>query len=146
MSSVINNPQGAFGNTNIQTNNPPVVRPMKAGAAITAGANGAGVPVSITSTGTVATTATDGVAIVGVSYGNSAASGDNVQVITSGPALVSAGGATTLGTPVIRSATTAGYVTSSATPVTGTVVGFALGASSSNQSWIWVLPGTNTSS
>lgn len=140
MSNVIGNPQGAFGNTNIQANNPPVTRPMKASAAIAAG-----VPVSVSSTATVATTATDGVAIVGVSY-NAAASGENVLVITTGPALVSAGGATTLGTPVIRSATTAGYVTSSATPVTGTVVGFALGASSSNQSWIWVLPGTNTSS
>lgn len=140
MANTIGNPQGAFGNTNIQTNNPPDVRVMKAGAAITFSS-----PVSVTSTGTVATTATDGVAIVGVAY-TAAASGDNVQVITSGPALLSAGGATTLGTPVIRSATTAGYVTSSATPVTGTVVGFAMGASSSNQSWVWVLPGSNTSS
>lgn len=140
MSNVIGNPQGAFGVTSIQSNNPPVTRPMKAGAAIAAG-----VPVSITSTGTVATTATDGTAIVGVSYG-AAASGDNVLVITTGPALMSAGGATTLGTPVIRSATTAGYVTSSATPVNGTAVGFAMGASSSNQTWVWVLPGTNTAS
>jgi hypothetical protein len=69
-----------------------------------------------------------------------------IQVITTGYASVLAGGATTLGTPVIRSATTAGYVTSSATPVTGTVVGFALGASASGRSDIWVLPGTNTSS
>jgi hypothetical protein len=138
--TALGNPNAAFGYSNIQQNNPPVTRPMKAGAAIAAG-----VPVSITSTATVATTATDGTAIVGVSYA-AAASGDTVQVITSGPALMSAGGATTLGTPVIRSATTAGYVTSSATPVTATVVGFAMGASSSNQTWVWVLPGTNTSS
>lgn len=140
MSNVVNNPQGAFGYTNIQSNNPPVTRAMKAGAAIAAN-----VPVSVTSTGTVISTATDGVAIIGVSY-NAAASGDNVLVITTGPALVLAGGATTLGTPVIRSATTAGYITSSAAPVNGTSVGFALGASASGSSWVWVLPGTNTAS
>lgn len=143
MSNVISNPNGAFGYTgtsNMQTQIPPVTRPAKASAAIAAS-----VPVSVSSTGTIATTATDGVAIIGVSYG-AIASGDTGLVITNGPALMSAGGATTLGTPVIRSATTAGYVTSSATPVTGTVVGFAMGASSSNQTWVWVMPGTNTSS
>lgn len=140
MANVIANPQGAFGVSDIDQKAPPVTRPMKAGAAIAKG-----VPVSISSTATVATTATDGTAIIGVSY-TAAASGDSVQIITNGPALMSAGGATTLGTPVIRSATTAGYITSSATPVTGTVVGFALGASSSNQTWVWVMPGTNTSS
>lgn len=137
----INNPQGAFGYTDLQTKLPYRAEPFKAGAAIAAK-----VPVSITSTGTVATTATDGTAIVGVSL-NAAASGDDVLVVVWGIAEnMSAGGATTLGTPVIRSATTAGWVTSSATPVTATVVGFALGASASNTVDVWVLPGTNTSS
>lgn len=137
----IDNPSGAFGVTDLQQKLGFNVVTAVASAAIVAK-----VPVSISSTGTVATTATDGVAIIGVAL-TSAASGDTVQVITSGIASqMSAGGATTLGTPVIRSATTAGWVTSSATPVTGTVVGFALGASSSNKTDVWVLPGSNTSS
>lgn len=137
----IDNPQGAFGVTDLQSQLGQNVMSFKAAAAIAAK-----VPVSITSTGTVATTATDGVAIVGVSL-NAAASGDTVLVIVNGIAEnMSAGGATTLGTPVIRSATTAGYITSSATPVTGTSIGFALGASASNQTDVWVMPGTLTSS
>ena len=139
--SQIGNPSGAFGVTDLQQKIPPQTMEFSASAAILEGA-----PVSISSTGTVATTATNGVAIVGVAYNAASASGKTLQVVTTGPASVLAGGATTLGTPVIRSATTAGYVTSSATPVTGTVVGFALGASADNRSWIWVLPGTNTSS
>jgi hypothetical protein len=137
----LGNPGGAYGYTNIQAKVIPQTMEFEASAAIVAGT-----PISISSTATVATTATDGVAVIGVSYEAASAAGKTLQVITLGPALMSAGGATTLGTPVIRSATTAGYVTSSAAPVTGTVVGFALGASSSNQSWVWVMPGTNTSS
>lgn len=137
----LSNPNGAFGYTDLQTKLGYNTVDCVAGAAIAAR-----VPVSITSTGTVATTATDGTAIIGVSL-NAAAAGDIVQVITTGIAEnMSAGGATTLGTPVIRSATTAGWVTSSATPVTATVVGFALGASASNTVDVWVLPGSNTSS
>ncbi len=137
----ISNPSGAFGYTGIQQKGSVNTIEVLAGGAIAAK-----VPVSVTSTGTVIATATDGVAIVGVSL-NAIASGKTGLVITCGVAQgVLAGGATTLGTPVIRSATTAGYITSSATPVTGTVVGFALGASASGVSNIWVLPGTNTSS
>jgi hypothetical protein len=140
--SQITNPSGAFGVTSLDQKLWKSTGEFSASAAITAKS-----PVSISSTGTVATTATDGVAIIGVALNAASAAGKTVQVITSGIATgVRAGGATTLGTPVIRSATTAGAVTSSATPVTGTVVGFALGASSGGVSSIWVLPGTNTSS
>lgn len=136
----ITNPAGAYGVTDLQQKGYQEAVDMAAEGTITAKT-----PVSITSTGGVIATATDGVAIVGVAL-ESGVTGDSISVCLKGVVtLVSAGGATTLGTPVIRSATTAGYVTSSATPVTGTVVGFALGASSSNKSTIWVLPGTNTS-
>lgn len=138
----IDNPSGAFGVTDLQSK-----LHFSTGEFAAAAAIAARVPVSITSTGTIATTATDGVAIIGVSLNAASAAGETVQVILGGIAEnMSAGGATTLGTPVIRSATTAGYVTSSATPVTGTVVGFALGASSSNTVDVWVNPGSNTSS
>lgn len=140
-STQITNPNGAFGYTTLQQKGPVQTIEVLAGGAIAAKA-----PVSITSTGTAIQTATDGVAIIGVAL-NAIASGSTGQVITTGIAQgMSAGGATTLGTPVIRSATTSGYITSSATPVTGTVVGFALGASASGVSDVWVLPGTNTSS
>ena len=139
----ISNPSGAFGYSSITDKGPRDTMEFSAGGTITGSPTGVGVPVSITSTGTVIATATDGVAIVGVSYG-AATSGKTLQAIVRGVALVSAGGVTTLGTPVIRSATTAGYVTSSASPAAGTVVGFALGASSGGNSYIWVAPGTNT--
>jgi hypothetical protein len=139
--SQLGNPSGAYGYTDLQAQIPPTTKEFVASAAIADNT-----VVSISSTGTVATIATDGVAIIGVSYEAASAAGKTLQVIRDGPANVVAGSATTLGTPVIRSATTAGAVTSSATPVTGTVVGFALGASSGGRSWIWVQPGTNTSS
>lgn len=140
--SQINNPSGAFGYTDLDQKLFKNTGEFVASAAIAAKA-----PVSISSTGTVATTATDGTAIIGVALNGASAAGKTVQVILSGIATnVSADGATTLGTPVIRSAITAGYITSSATPVNGTVVGFALGASSGGVSSIWVLPGSNTAS
>ena len=142
MAESIGNPSGAFGVTDIAQKVTPQTMEFPASAAILAGA-----PVSISSTATVATTATDGVAIIGVTLNAASAAGKTVSVVLKGVVDgVLAGGATTLGTPVIRSATTAGYITSSATPVTGTVVGFALGASSGGVSSIWVLPGSNTSS
>lgn len=137
----IPNPSGAYGVTTLKQKLPPQTMEFVASAAILEGA-----PVSISSTGTVATTATDGVAIVGVAYEAASGAGKTLLVTVQGYASILAGGATTLGTPVIRSATTAGYITSSATPVTGTVVGFALGASASGRSDVWVMPGTNTSS
>lgn len=138
----IANPQGFGGITDLQAKGNIIgAGDFKAEGTITTKT-----PVSITSTGGIIATATDGVAVIGVAL-EAAVSGDNTSVIClGGPVSMLAGGATTLGTPVIRSATTAGYVTSSAAPVTGTVVGFALGASSSSRSWVWVQPGSNTSS
>lgn len=141
MSGNIGNPSGAFGVTTLNQLIPPQTMEFKASAAISAG-----VPVSISSTGTVATCATDGTAIVGVSYTAASAAGKTIQVVVRGPASILAGGATTLGTPVIRSATTAGYITSSATPVVGTTVGFAMGASSGGYTNVWVQAGSLTSS
>lgn len=138
----IGNPSGAFGVTDLQQKLYANTGEFVASAAIAAKS-----VVSISSTGTVATCATDGVGVIGVALNAASAAGKTVQVILNGIATnVVAGSATTLGTPVIRSATTAGAVTSSATPVTGTAVGFALGASSGGVSSIWVLPGANTSS
>lgn len=140
-STPIGNPSGAFGYTSMDQKLHKTTGEFLASAAIAAKT-----PVSISSTGTIATCATDGTAIIGVTL-KAIASGKTGQVILSGIAVgVLAGGATTLGTPVIRSATTAGYITSSAAPVTATVVGFALGASSGGVSDVWVLPGSNTSS
>ena len=141
MANPIGNPSGAFGTSDIDRKIPPKTIEFVASAAILKGA-----PVSISSTGTVATTATDGTAIVGVAYEAASAANKTIQVVILGPASILAGGATTNGTPVIRSATTAGYVTSSAAPVTATVVGWAMGASASGRSWVWVAPGSNTSS
>ena len=137
----IANPAGAFSFTSLQQKLPQITGEFVAASAIAAKA-----PVTITSTGTIAQCATDGVGIIGVAL-NAIASGKTGQVIFVGIAEnMSAGGATPLGPPVIRSATTSGYITSSATPVTGTVIGFALGASVSNQTDVWVMPGSLSSS
>lgn len=134
---IISNPNGAFGYSSIDEKLPRTTEEFLAGGAI-----GAKVPVSITSTGTITATLTDDVAarVIGISV-KAIASGKTGLVITQGIASgVSAGGATTLGTPVIRSATTAGYVTSSATPAVGEFLGIALGASASNQVSVYVDP------
>ena len=132
---LISNPNGAYGYTSIDQKLPQTTEEFLAGGTITAK-----VPVSITSTGTITATATDDTAsrVVGISL-KAITSGKTGLVITGGIASgVSAGGATTLGTPVIRSATTAGYVTSSASPAVGEAIGIALGASSSNQVSVYV--------
>lgn len=140
-SKQITNPGLAYGQTDLTLNGYQEATEFIAGGTITTKT-----PVSITSTGTVIATATDGVAVIGVAL-NSATSGQVVNVCMKGlVAGMSAGSAMANGTQVIRSATTAGYLTSSATPVVGTVVGFALGASASNLVTVWVAPGTNTSS
>lgn len=141
-SSIINNPSGAFGVTDLDQKLFKTTGEFVASAAITAKS-----VVSISSTGTVATTTTGGVGVIGVALNAASGADKTIQVILTGIATnMVAGGATTLGTPVIRSATTSGAITSSATPVTGTVVGFALGASAGGLTSVWVLPGSNTSS
>lgn len=135
-STQIENPNGAFGYTTLDQKSGQNAFTMQAGGTIVANT-----PVSITSTGTVIATSTGGLAIVGVAT-EAAVSGQTLSVVTLGVVTVSAGGATTLGTPVIRSATTAGFVTSSAAPVSGTTVGFALGASAGGTVAVWVSPGT----
>jgi len=133
----IENPNGAFGYTALDDKVGQNTVTMLASGTIVKNT-----PVSITSTGTVIATGTSGLAIIGVAS-EAAVTGQTLVVVTLGVITMSAGGATTLGTPVIRSATTAGFVTSSAAPVSGTTVGFALGASSAaSLTAVWVAPGT----
>lgn len=133
----IGNPSGAFGYTDLDQKLYQQTAEFQAAGAISAKA-----PVTITSTGTIAQAATDAVAslVVGIAL-NALTTGETGQVIVLGSASgVLAGGATTLGTPVIRSAATSGYVTSSASPAVGEQIGIALGASSGGTVNVWVLP------
>lgn len=129
---------GAYGYTDLQTMNAPIIEPYKTSAAIT----GPKV-VAIGTTNLVATAATDSTAslCIGVCI-NSPASGGEAAVVTLGLAenLV-ATGAIAAGDLVIRSATTAGAVSASATPTAGQVLGRAINASSSNTVDVWVSPG-----
>lgn len=135
-SKQIDNPSGAFGVTS-----PDEKLGQTTAEFVAAGAIAAKAPVVAAATvGYVAQCATDSAGVIGVAL-NAIDTGDTGQIILmGGAASVPAGGATTLGTPVIRSAATSGYVTSSATPAVGTKVGIALGASSGGVSTVWVLP------
>lgn len=130
---------GAFGYTDLQTANAPVVEPMEASAAIT----GPKV-VAIGTDSRVATAATDTTAslCIGVAINTVSGAGGEAHVVTLGLAenLV-ATGSIAAGDLVIRSATTAGAVSASATPTAGQVIGRAINASASNTVDVWVSPG-----
>ena len=136
--SLIKNPQGQGGYTDLQTKMPGRADPFVAGGTITKGRC-----VSLSTTGTVTQTATDGTAslVVGIAL-DSAVSGDSMMVATFGIAEnVGAQGTISAGDIVIRSATSAGYVAASATPAAGEPIGVAFNASSGGTVDVWVCKG-----
>ena len=138
MSKVFNNPQGQGGYTDLQTLMPGSVGTFKAAGTIAKGRC-----VSLSTTGTVTQSATDGTAtlVVGISL-ESAVSGDSIKVATEGIAEnVGAQGTINAGAIVIRSATSAGYVAASATPSAGEPIGIAFNASASDTVDVWVSKG-----
>lgn len=137
MGKTINNPNGAFGYTDLATKGFQLTGNFKASAAITGPA-----VVAIDSALEIATAATDGTAAltIGIIQG-SAADNDTVPVVLMGVAEnVPVDGATTAGVLLKRSVTTAGRLAATATPVLGEVVAVSLAASSSNATDVWVFP------
>lgn len=137
-SKTVNNPLGAFGVTDLQNQLPSLEGEYKASAAITAPK-----VVAIGADGQVATAATNGTAslCVGVAI-KDAALGGRAKVVYYGIAEnVPAAGSVAAGDIVKRSVTTAGYVSATASPAAGEVIGVAINASSSNTVDIWVCKG-----
>lgn len=137
-SKTVNNPLGAFGVTDLQNQLPSIEGEYKASAAITAPK-----VVAIGADGQVATAATNGAAslCVGVAI-KDATSGGRAKVVYYGIAEnVPAAGSVAAGDIVKRSVTTAGYVSATASPAAGEVIGVAINASSSNTVDIWVCKG-----
>lgn len=131
------NPGGAFGYTDLATLGYQQTAPMRTSAAIVGPA-----VVAIGTDGTIATAATNGTASLAIGIAvDSIASGKDGQVVVSGMAEnVPAAGAVAAGDLLKRSATTAGYVSATATPVAGEVIGTAINASSANTVDVWVRP------
>lgn len=131
------NPGGAFGYSDLATLGYQSTAPMRTSAAVTGPA-----VVAIGTGGAIATAATDGTAslVVGIAV-DSIASGKDGQVVVQGLAEnVPCAGAVAAGDLLKRSVTTAGYVSATATPTAGEVVGVAINASSSNTVDVWVRP------
>lgn len=123
---VITNPTGAFG----QTAQPGVAEfEFVASAAITGP-----VVVAINATAQVATAATNGTAALafGIARRTIASAATGPVVISGIVRSVPCAGAVAAGDVLKRSVTTAGYVSTTASPATGEALGFALAASSSN--------------
>lgn len=142
MGKTINNPNGAFGYTDLQTKGFQLTGNFKTSAAITGPA-----VVAIDSALEIATAATDGTAAfaIGVVM-NTCAADDTVPVVLMGVAEnVPVDGATAAGSLLKRSVTTAGRLAATATPAAGEVVAVALAASSSNTTDVWVFPAKVTS-
>lgn len=133
----ITNPGGAFGYSDLATTGYQTTAPVRASAAITGPA-----VVAIGTGGTVATAATDGTASLAVGIVvDSIASGKDGQMVVTGLAEnVPCAGAVAAGDLLKRSVTTAGYVSATATPTAGEVIGVAINASSSNTVDVWVRP------
>ncbi len=133
----INNPGGAFGYSDLATLGYQQTAPMRSSAAIVGPAC-----VSIGTGGLIATAATDGTAslVVGIAVDSIASSKDGLVVVTGMAENVPCAGAVAAGDLLKRSVTTAGYVSATATPAVGEVVGVAINASSSNTVDVWVRP------
>lgn len=135
MGKTINNPNGAFGYTDLATKGFQLTGNFKASAAITGPA-----VVSIDSALEIATSATDGTAslVVGIAQ-DSFADNETGPIVLMGVAEnVPVDGATAAGSLLKRSVTTAGRLAATATPVAGEVIAIALAASSSNTTDVWV--------
>lgn len=135
MSEAISNPQGLGGYTDLQTLFEPRIRPVKAASAITALSV---VHLNTTLKGSVA--ATDGVAAksIGIAL-NAAATGEIARVVVWGPVeAVPIAGDATEGAILKRSVTTAGRVSSTATPAVGESLGWAIAAASASNGTVSV--------
>lgn len=137
-SKTVNNPLGAFGVTDLQSQLPSLEGEFKASAAVTAPK-----VVAIGTDGQIATAATNGTAslCVGVAIKDAAASGRAKVVFYGIAENVPAAGAVAAGDILKRSATTAGYVSATASPAAGEAIGIAINASSSNTVDVWVCKG-----
>lgn len=136
MGNIVTNAIGAFGDTSLESTVWHLDATMQASAAITAKR-----VVAMGTDGTVATAATNGTAslVVGIGRTTAAAAAAAVEVTVMGIAEdVPAAGAVAAGDLLKRSATTAGYVSATATPAAGEVVGVAINASASNVVDVWV--------
>lgn len=128
-SKIIHPSTGAFGNSGVASKTPRIQNGYKASAAI----SGPKI-VFLSADGTVATMASGSAAItaLGVCI-NSPAAGEIAQVVESGIVQsVPVDGTCNANSVVIRSGTTNGSVTASATPAVGEVLGYAMAASASN--------------
>lgn len=131
----ISNPLGAFGSTDLQTLLWALQAPFKASAAIADKR-----VVAIGTDGQVATAATNGTASLAIGVAQDAiASGAAGLVIVMGIAEdVPAAGGVAAGDLLKRSVTTSGFVSTTATPAAGEVLGVAINASASNVVDVWV--------
>lgn len=128
------NPKGAYGYTDLQTTVFSVPAQFEASAAVTANR-----VVSIGTDGSVATAATDAPSLaVGVAREALTTGYTGVVTVFGLAENVPAAGAITAGAIVKASATTAGFVSATATPAVGEALGVAIAASASNTVDIWV--------
>lgn len=136
-SKQISNPSGAFGYTDLQTQLWSLPAPFKASAAISAKR-----VVALGTGGQVATATTNSLSSTNIGISQAAiASGQVGGIILFGIAEdVPAAGAISAGDVLRASGTTAGYVSATATPTVGQVIGVAINDSSSNTVDVWVLP------
>jgi hypothetical protein len=131
----ITNPLGAFGYTDLQTKHNALVWEFKAQSSITGPAC-----VVLNTTGNVATAATNAstVGVFGICI-NSPSTNQIARVVVFGIAEnVPTNGAVSALDRLKPSATTAGYVAATATPATGEAIGWAISASASNVTDVWV--------
>ncbi len=133
----ITNPAGAFGYTDLQTKLFSIEAPVLASAAVAAKR-----VVAFGTDGSVATAATDSTASLALGITNDAiALGETGGAVVFGIAEnVPCAGAVAAGDILKRSVTTAGYVSATATPAAGEVIGVALAASASSTVDVWVVP------
>jgi len=138
----ITNPNGAQGYTDLQTTLFSVCAPVLASAAVPAKR-----VVAFGTDGSVSTALTNGTASLNLGIVvNAIASGSTGQAVVLGIAEdIPCAGAVAAGDLLKASATTAGYVSATATPAAGEVIGVALAASSSNTADVWVTPGKGLS-
>lgn len=138
-SKTITNPAGAFGYTDLMTENFSSTAPFVTTAAVT----GPAVVAINTAGNTVTTSLTNGTASLSIGIAvDSIPSGQVGLVVVHGIAEnVPCTGAVAAGDLLKRSVTTAGSVSATATPAAGEALGVAINASTSNTVDVWVMPG-----
>jgi hypothetical protein len=139
----ITNPAGAFGYTDLQTALFSIEAPFLASTAVTAKS-----VVALGTAGAVSIAATDGVAALKIGIAAQAiAAGNTGGVIVFGIAEdVPIAGAVATGDLLKASATTAGRLSTTATPAAGEVIGVAISTGTANTTVdVWVIPSKVTS-